>query len=911
MNFIQRALRKVFIAETAHPLLTLSVALILALFAVFYTVKNLDFLTSQKQLISPENRLIRLSETIDQIEDLDPFVVAIENQETSRSLNFLHALVPVLEADHEHYTEVFFRVDPKLFKPWALLYLEKKDLLTLRDRLQEYQGFIERLAPSPSLTNFFRQINNEMASKMVGELFTGFLDETSSKSDGTPMDLDFLIRTLQEMNAWLDGNTSFTLSSNSFFTKDALGNESEEGYFWKENKRYLLFFVTPKKMEKSFSEGQHSLSALRKAIAEKQAEFPGLNVGVTGRGALDEDEMGVALHDMTLATLLSLGGLAILLVLFWRGFRWPLLEIIVLLVALSLTFGLTTLFIGHLNILSVAFAPMLLGLGIDYGVHWLARYQEEQERRGAPKKEALEATMIKLGPGILLAGLSAALSFFPLVLTGFKGLVELGIICSMGLFVTTLTTLCLLPGLILFFDKSSQRGTIAHSGPVRPLLRLTKGRTFFTLFIGCVGLGLSLWGAGKIKFDLNLLNLQSRRAESVLWEKKLIGESNSPSMYGAVIARSLEEVREKTAVLKTLPTVSEVQSVESLLPHDQKEKIGLVREMKPHLAGIGLLQNPRNPVNLSELNEIFGRIRFKMLDSNHSPWGVSKPLETQMRQVRNLIDKLRQRFHSMEASRLSHGLQTFQGALIQDLNDKLDLLRANVNTMPMQLEDLPKPLLRRFVGKNQRYLIRVFPTQNIWEPKLLGEFVRDLRSVDPDAIGDPVTLLAFTKEFRDACIKAAVYAAVLILVLLLVTFRGFIPALMAMVPLAVGTAWTMGLIHLFGVDFNLANSVFMPLVVGAGVEYGIIVVQRWRQRGGDRGEATLPLSTGKGVILAGLTTTVGFGSLAISTHQGIYSLGILTMVGSLCVLAAAVLFLPALLQILRDSSPSPNKESEQ
>jgi len=101
------------------------------------------------------------------------------------------------------------------------------------------------------------------------------------------------------------------------------------------------------------------------------------------------------------------------------------------------------------------------------------------------------------------------------------------------------------------------------------------------------------------------------------------------------------------------------------------------------------------------------------------------------------------------------------------------------------------------------------------------------------------------------------------------------------------------------------------LVVGAGVEYGVIVVQRWRQRGGDRGEATLPLSTGKGVILAGLTTTVGFGSLATSTHQGIYSLGILTTVGSLCVLAAAVLFLPALLQILRDSSPSPNKESEQ
>ncbi len=907
MNFIQRILRRIFIVEAAHPILTLSIGLILALSAVFYTVKNLDFLTSQKQLISPENRLIQLSETIDEIEDLDPFVVAIENRETARSLKFLHALVSGLEADPEHYAEIFFRVDPKLFRPWVLLYLDKKDLLTLQDRLLEYRGFMERLAQSPGLTNLFRQINDEMASKMVGELFTGFLDEKSSKDDEKPIDLDFLIGTLQEMKAGLDGKTS-TPSWNAIFAKGPLGNESEEGYFWRDNKRYLLFFVTPKKIAKSFSGGQQSLSALRKAIAERQADFPGLKVGVTGPGALDEDEMGVALHDMTLATLLSLGGLVVLLVLFWRGFRWPLMEMGVLLAALALTFGLTTLFIGHLNILSVTFAPLLLGLGIDYGVHWLARYEEEQRKQGVPKKEALEATMTRLGPGILLAGFSAALSFFPLVLTGFRGLVELGIICSMGLFVTTLATLWLLPPLILIFDKSDPSKPILPSAPVRPLLRLTKGRVLLILSVGIVGLGLSVWGTGKVRFDMNLLNLQSKGAESVLWEKKLISESKNPSMYGAVFVRSLEEIRLKTAALEALPTVSEVQSVQNLLPSAQEEKIDLLRRMKPLLSGIKLRKDPRGGVNIPELSEILGRIRFKMLDSNHSQWGVSKPLEAQMKQVRNLIDNLRQRFRFEDPSRLSHALKAFQSALLEDLDDKLDLLRMNMNTTPMQIKDLPKPLLRRFIGKDQRYLIRVFPTENPWEPERLGEFVRDLRSVDPDAIGDPVTLHAFTTEFRDGCIRAAIYAAVLILVLLLVTFRGLTLTLMAMVPLAVGTAWTMGLMHLFGVNLNLANSLFVPLVVGAGVEYGIIVVQRWRQRSPDSAGAALPISTGKGVILAGLTTTVGFGSLAISSHQGIHSLGVLAMVGSLAVLAAAVIFLPALLHQLRNPSSSPNKE---
>lgn len=901
MNLVQRALLKVLVLQTAHPLLTLLVAVTLAVVSVSYTAWNLQFQTSQMELISPEHRLVQLSEAIDQFEDLDTFVVAIENHDTSRSLDFLHALAPVLEADHENYIQVFSRIDPKLFRPWALLYLEREDLLTLRRNIQEHRNLIENLAQSPSLTNFFRQINNEMASRMVGELFTGFLDQNSSSRDKEPYDLDFLIRTLREMKDWLDGDKPLSFSWESFLTKISWDRASEEGYFWTENKRYLLLFVTPTKIHKSFAKARHSLTALRKTIAWVQRDFPGLKVGVTGQEALNADEMGGALHDMGIATLLSLVGLAILLVLFWRGFRRPLLEMIVLLVALSLTFGLTTLFIGHLNILSVSFTPMLLGLGIDYGVHWFARYQEEQQGQSALKKKALETTMIRLGPGILLAGLSAALSFFPLALSGFKGLVELGIICSIGMVMATITTLCLLPALILMFDKLRNRRQIPTApAKINPLLKLTQGWSLVLLILMVIGLGFSLWEGGRVKFDLNMLRLQSKRAESVLWEKKLVEGSRHPSMYGVILSHSFEEIEEKMMSLEALPTVSEVQSVKSFLPSQQKEKIDLLRQMKPFLSGIGPLRSLGNPVNLSELDNVFGRIRFKMLDSNSSQWDVSKPLEKQMKQVRALIDQLRQRFHSMERSRLLNALQTFEKTLIHDLNDKLDLLRTNVNTKPIQLGDLPESVLQRFVGKDQLYLIRVFPAQNIWEPDLLGKFVHDLRTIDPDAIGDPVTLYVFTKAFREACIKAALYAAVFISILLLIIFRSFTSTLMAMMPLVVGTTWTFGLIHLVRVDLNLANSIFLPLVVGAGVEYGIIIVQRWRQRSGPE-DAVLPFSTGTGVILAGLTTTVGFGSLTISEHQGIHSLGLLTTIGSLSVLAAAVIFLPALLQLVGNS----------
>jgi predicted RND superfamily exporter protein len=269
-----------------------------------------------------------------------------------------------------------------------------------------------------------------------------------------------------------------------------------------------------------------------------------------------------------------------------------------------------------------------------------------------------------------------------------------------------------------------------------------------------------------------------------------------------------------------------------------------------------------------------------------------------MIEVRTLIDQLRQSIHSRDETRVRKDLDAFQMDLMQDLKDKLDILRANVNTRPMVLTDLPPNLVHRFVGRNGLYMIRVFPREDIWEPTFLGRFVDDLKSSDPDATGDPVTLYIFTQAFRDGCIKAAFYAVAFIFIFLLLTFRSFRSTFLVLTPLFVGTLWTLGFMHLFDINLNLANSIFLPLVVGAGVEYGIIIMYRWRQREEGKTGVVLPFSTAMGVILAGLTTTVGFCSLCVSSHQGIFSLGLLTTIGSLCILAASIFFLPALLQCL-------------
>ena len=515
--------------------------------------------------------------------------------------------------------------------------------------------------------------------------------------------------------------------------------------------------------------------------------------------------------------------------------------------------------------------------------------------------------MESMGPTILLASLSTSLAFLPLTVTGFKGLAELGVICAIGLFVSSMTTLCLLPALIMLFDKppSHHAPRFAVSTEARPLLRITRKGALLILALTVVGAGFSAWGAGRIKFDLNMLHLQSKNAESVVWEMKLVEGSKYPSIYGVLFAHSLTEVTQKTKALKKLSTVSGVRSVEDFLPPDQSLKIPLLRRMKQVLSNIPAIIPSPGPLDRKGLDEALSGIRFIMDKGLGEGGGLPGRLDTQMKEVRSLIDGIAHDLKTIETGLVIDRLKKFELKLLNDMNDKLSLIRENINARPMKVSDLPGPVLKRFVGPDNLFLMRVFPSSDIWDPGFLGTFVRDLRAIDPDATGDPVTLYVFTRQFRDASIKSAIYALVLIFLFLALTLRSTVFALAAISPLVLGALLTFGLMNIFGVDLNLANTIFLPLVIGAGVEYGVIIIGRWQQKKSGQEQAPLPFSTGMGIFLAGLSTTVGFGSLMISHHQGIYSLGLLTTVGSVAVLAVAVLFLPALLSFM---PPQPRRD---
>jgi len=468
---------------------------------------------------------------------------------------------------------------------------------------------------------------------------------------------------------------------------------------------------------------------------------------------------------------------------------------------------------------------------------------------------------------------------------------ELGLITGMGILLNLVADFSVLPALTVLLGGRVRSEASSPAAPnPRDLLSFTPRHARMVLSGAGVLALVCLVSASQVYFDLNPMRLQAANAESVVWEKTLVENSQRSALFASAFAASPEELKAKTKAFQALQSVSEVESVFSLLPADQEEKLPLLRSLIPLIPEMHVPAREHEPTDLEAFVAILERIRFKLQDNQAARWGAEKPLVEQMTRVRGLAQEIIEALQSTPAAMAR--LTEYRRHFLDDVVSKWKALREGANASPMTVADLPETL-RSWFYQGGTYLLRVFPKESVWQEHALARFVRELQSVDPQVVGPPVALYVFASAFRSACIKASVYAVMAILILLLLTFRNLRLTALAFVPLGLGTLWTVGIMGFADVQFNLANSIFMPLVVGAGVEYAVIVLSRWQE--GRMLPGHLPLSTAKGVILAALTTTVGFGALMISHHRGIFSLGFVAWAGSICVLLCALLVLPAFL----------------
>lgn len=885
-----------------HPRSVIIVSLVAAVVSVLYAATHLRFKTNRLDLVSSKDRYSLLHrEYSKEFESRDRIVIVIQSDHPERAKAFAGSLGSRLEADRGNFEKVFYRIDVEPLKNKGLLYLSADDLLALRKKLQTHEELIKDLAASPTLLHLFSLINREITSAMISHTFTGFLLEEEGGAEQEPVDLSLLISILKEMNERVAGHQPYVSPWEVFFTKEKW-KASEDGFLWSDDKTFLFLLVTPRQASGTFDRFRKAVERVRREVAELRKDYPGLEVGVTGQSVLDSDEMGAAQRDTAMAALISLVGVGLLYFVMFKGVVRPVFAIAALIIGLCWSIGFTALTVGHLNIITMTFAPLLIGLGIDYGSYFIARYKEERAPGGGGPG-ALERTTVGVGPGIAATALITAFSFFTLVLTDFKGLVELGFISGTGILLILLATFTVLPALLALYDGRGKedadlretRGDEAPSGYLEGLYRYP----LVTLSAGVLLVLLSVAFLGGVGSDFNLLHMQAEGTESVVWELKILENAKRSTWFAVSMADSLEEVRRKEKAFKALPLVAEVQSIASLIPQNQEQKLRLIKGLRPLLAGISILKVEPGPLDLEALLSTLERIKFKMLEDSHEAWDTKKrpPIE-EMQEVRRLIDQFLAWAKRMGPKEVRRALGGFEGELLGDLRDKFDILKRNLDAGPMTIQDVPPELLERFVGRTGRYQVLIFPAENIWEPEQLARFVQEIRTVDPDAIGDPVLGFEHMRAMREAYKKAGLYSLVGLFLLVFLTFKEVQSSLLALIPLALGSLWTLGFMGAAEVKFNLANLIVLPLIGAPGIEGGIMVLSRYREERATRKfPIPLPKSTGRAMAFSALSTMVGFGSLMISRHRGIHSIGLLLMVGVGCILLASVTVLPAILRI--------------
>ena len=628
---------------------------------------------------------------------------------------------------------------------------------------------------------------------------------------------------------------------------------------------------------------------------------------------------------MTKATIVSLFLCALIFIYGYNETGRPVKATLCLIIGLGYTMAFTTLAVGHLNILTITFAPILIGLAIDFGVHLITRFEEEL-RKGSDSQVALTTAMVYTGQGIFTGALTTAAAFVAMAFTHFRGIQEMGVISGGGLVLCLVPMMTMLPALLMrgrqnvidrHMKEDLTRARIENIWLSRPIAVMA------IVFALCALAGIEIRrDAGKF-FDYNLIKMNSPNLPSVVFMHKLIDSADRSVLSGAIVATNLQQAISLVPKIEKLPTVADVEPpmdiLADFLPENQRKKLALISQIKGEVAPLHFSPPDTNSVDIDNLSSTLYSLGG-YCGMAVSLIGTNEPaLSGQLATLEQTIDTFRKAMLAGDATtQAGHALKLseFQQALFNDVRDTFHSLQNQNVTSPLRPDDLPPNLRDQFIGQSGKFLLQVFPKNDVWQRANQEKFVADLRTIDGNATGTPVQLLEYETLLKNSYVQAAWYSLIAIALLVLFHFRSFVAVFLALLPVAVGTLWLAGLMGVMGMPFNLANIMTLPLVIGIGVTNGIQVLNRYAE---ERTPGILSRSTGKAVLVSGLTAIAGFGSMILAQHRGIHSLGCVMSIGIATCMIAGLTFLPAVLNFISrwyriikepsaDKLPTPGQE---
>ena len=535
---LQWPLRFVTALAVRFPVTTTLASALLAVGCIVWSQFGLSVRNSRNDLLNPKSAYNRCwQEYAAEFGEQDDVIVVVQVKEPHSSpAENLKILAPVLDElaaqlnrEAKFFRSVFHRVDPSRLQSKGLYYLDRK-------ALEQIEGFLGQAQPV---------LDGNWAALNVGGQLGWFLRQFQ---DGNPQQLlanvgNIAARQAQSLEILATALTQSDHYQSPFPDMAEVAKTQQEipgdGYFLTDGQRCGILTFWPVKDEHSggVTEFSGSIGRLRHIVADVKTRHPEAAIGLTGLPIMEIDEMEASQWAMMYAGALSFVGVGLLYIAGFGCVRHPLLALVALFVPMAWSLGFIIVAVGHLNILSSAFATIVIGLGSDYGVYHIAQYLRYRGEN-MPLGEALFATARRVGPGLTTSAFATALAFFSIGLSDFPGIAELGIIAGGGLLLCYIASLTTLPAMIAWSDARrppwKAPAPLNVSAWLRPIVAFPKIAVAVylaaTITLAC--------GIRYLWYDNNLLNLQADGLECVELEKQLLSKDGFSTSFAVCSARS-------------------------------------------------------------------------------------------------------------------------------------------------------------------------------------------------------------------------------------------------------------------------------------------------------------------------------------------------------------------------------------
>lgn len=850
-----------------HALLILVLSFILTSCILYYSVSNFRIDTDLTRMISKKIPFRKIYRQYEQAFPLHKTITVVIDGDTPEIAEYAaNKLVSRLKKNKNIFSSIFHPGSGDFFRKNGLLYLEIEDLEDLADNFSKAQPLMALLAKDFTIHGFFN----------VFELLLRKGEEYSVMKHLDPL--------FNQIYMAFDGVLNDELYYISW-QEMMYGHDVVKG-----QQRQFIILQLNKEHNASISKTE-TIKLVRQYAEKVQKDFPDmLTIRLTGSVVQSYEDMKSLRDGIVILSMISIILVALTLYIATGSKRMVIFSIITLITGLMWTTGFAIFFLGSLNLISVTFAILFIGLGIDYSIQ-TCLYYKECIIAGLDSSKALHKTLSHLFRVLLICAVTTAMGFYAFVPTVYVGASELGIIAGTGMIICFLANMIVLPSLLvrtsfrqniktfLTLDKSIALLPFKHSGKILAA----------TIFLSVI----ALIASNYVYFDHNPINLSDPALESVSTEKELVKEAGRKAWTISVLAHSADEAKKLANRLQSLKEVDDAVNIFDMVPKQQEKKIKIIELIALFTPSIKQVESSSTlQQNLAALNKFKLALKNLFLSDNSPQYSNKSSIEK--------LYKIIEQFETRAKADSEWGKSAFarlEKSILFNLSYLLDKIHDLLKASPFQAEDLPEELKRRYVSSDNLYRVQVIPSESLLKFSALKDFVQAVRTIAPEATDTPVLLFETKKAVVSAFRDATITAIAIIIVLLFIQTKRIYESLLIIIPLSLSILFTLGTTVLFDIPFNFENIIVLPLLLGMGVDSGIHMVLRFRSI--HNKQNILLTSTARSIFFSLLTTIVSFGSLCFSHHEGTSSMGILLTICSFYMIVTTFIVLPALLNFYK------------